>query len=58
MVPIGQLGLLIRWQAEVLGFEIGLGISEVMHMFKDVESGVSIYWIGNWIGSFPMCCFI
>ena len=41
-----------------MGFEIGLGISEVMHMFKDVETEVSMYWIGNWIGSYPMCYFI
>ena len=24
-------------------------------MFKDVETEVSMYWIGNWIGSYPMC---
>ena len=39
-------------------FEIGLGISEVMHMFKDVENRFSMYWIGNWIGSYPMHYFI
>ena len=23
-----------------------------------VETGVSMYWIGNWVGSYPMCYFI
>ena len=27
-------------------------------MFKDVETEVTMYWIGNWIGSYPMCYFI
>ena len=27
-------------------------------MFKEVETGVSMYWIGNWIGSYPICYFI
>ena len=27
-------------------------------MFKDVETEVSMYWIGNWIGLYPICYFI
>ena len=38
--------------------KLDLGISEVMHMFKDVKTGVSMYWIGNWIRSYPLCYFI
>ena len=27
-------------------------------MMKNVQSGIYLYWIGNWIGSFPLCCFL
>ena len=27
-------------------------------MFKDVKTGLTMYWIGNWIGSYPRCYFI
>ena len=30
------------------------GIYEIMHMFKDIETRFSMYWIGNWIGSYDM----
>ena len=45
------------------GLSIGIwkwikGIYEIMHMFKDVETRFSMYWIGNWIGSYPMCYII
>ena len=31
------------------------GLSEALPIFKDVETGVSLYQIGNWIGSYPFC---
>ena len=36
-----------------LDLQLDWGVYEVIHMFKDVETRVSMYWIRNWIGSHP-----
>ena len=48
--PIGSIDMMAGLSIK-LGFEIGLGVSEVMHMLKDGETGLSVNWIRNWIGS-------
>ena len=35
--------------------QLDWGLSEVLPIFKDAETGVSMYWIGNWVGSHPLC---
>ena len=38
--------------------ELDLGIAEVMHMFTDIASDVSMYWIGLEIGMGHFLCVI
>ena len=38
--------------------ELDWGISEALPIFEGAETGVSMYWIGNWIWSYPTCYFI
>ena len=38
--------------------ELDWGISEALPFFEGAETGMSIYWIGNWIRPYPTCYFI
>ena len=38
--------------------ELDWGICEALPLFEGAETGVSMYWSGDLIWSYPMCYFI